>query len=133
MNLTFDNDQVGSAEDRSIDVARFGRVLSTIFTFHLHKLKSAHVALDNGFVVFRVCDWLVVSQPDNGRKRDTSNNTVELSGGPFCKKQRRRNVLFNDALNTFYLRLYGVRFTRAHFRSVDDDHARRQKQRRRNE
>ena len=23
--------------------------------------------------------------------------------------QRERNVLFNDALNTFYLRLYGVR------------------------
>ena len=24
-------------------------------------------------------------------------------------KERERNVLFNDALNTFYLRLYGVR------------------------
>ena len=27
----------------------------------------------------------------------------------WCKKERERNVLFNDALNTFYLRLYGVR------------------------
>ena len=31
----------------------------------------------------------------------------------FCsyleKRERERNVLFNDALNTFYLRLYGVR------------------------
>ena len=25
--------------------------------------------------------------------------------------ERERNVLFNDALNTFYLRLYGVRHT----------------------
>ena len=25
------------------------------------------------------------------------------------RKSRERNVLFNDALNTFYLRLYGVR------------------------
>ena len=26
-----------------------------------------------------------------------------------CKRERERNVLFNDAINTFYLRLYGVR------------------------
>ena len=25
------------------------------------------------------------------------------------KRERERNVLFNDTLNTFYLRLYGVR------------------------
>ena len=25
------------------------------------------------------------------------------------KRERERNVLFNDALNTFYLQLYGVR------------------------
>ena len=25
------------------------------------------------------------------------------------RRERERNVLFNDALNTFYLRLYGVR------------------------
>ena len=25
------------------------------------------------------------------------------------QRERERNVLFNDALNTFYLRLYGVR------------------------
>ena len=28
---------------------------------------------------------------------------------PIVRKERERNVLFNDALNTFYLRLYGVR------------------------
>ena len=26
-----------------------------------------------------------------------------------CMRERERNILFNDALNTFYLRLYGVR------------------------
>ena len=25
------------------------------------------------------------------------------------ERERERNVLFNDALNTFYLRLYGIR------------------------
>ena len=27
----------------------------------------------------------------------------------FCRGRKEGNVLFNDALNTFYLRLYGVR------------------------
>ena len=27
----------------------------------------------------------------------------------YNERERERNVLFNDALNTFYLRLYGVR------------------------
>ena len=27
----------------------------------------------------------------------------------FCNRERERNVLFNDALNTFYLQLYDVR------------------------
>ena len=31
------------------------------------------------------------------------------SGLVFQQRERERNVLFNDALNTFYLRLYGVR------------------------
>ena len=30
-------------------------------------------------------------------------------GRETCLLERERNVLFNDALNTFYLRLYGVR------------------------
>ena len=34
-----------------------------------------------------------------------------------CVKMRERNVLFNDALNTFYLRLYGVRHM------VKEDHS----------
>ena len=33
----------------------------------------------------------------------TSRSSVQI------ERERERNVLFNDALNTFYLRLYGVR------------------------
>ena len=32
-----------------------------------------------------------------------------MSGQLMTKRERDRNVLFNDALNTFYLRLYGLR------------------------
>ena len=41
-----------------------------------------------------------------------SDSSPHFGGQPFSfseKKGRERNVLFNDALNTFYLRLYGVR------------------------
>ena len=32
-----------------------------------------------------------------------------LKKGHANERERERNVLFNDALNTFYLRLYGIR------------------------
>ena len=35
--------------------------------------------------------------------------TVYIGIGNILMRERERNVLFNDALNTFYLRLYGVR------------------------
>ena len=41
------------------------------------------------------------------------------------EKERERNVLFNDALNTFYLRLYGVRH-------LVKDHSDSEKERERN-
>ena len=34
---------------------------------------------------------------------------VTTARGPGLESERERNILFNDALNTFYLRLYGVR------------------------
>ena len=37
------------------------------------------------------------------------NNAGVLGEILWCTCERERNVLFNDALNTFYLRLYGVR------------------------
>ena len=46
--------------------------------------------------------------------RDTIfvSDNDEFHNFTICEKrerERERNVLFNDALNTFYLRLYGVR------------------------
>ena len=43
-----------------------------------------------------------------------SHNTIYVEYKPpvskplFFKEGRKENVLFNDALNTFYLRLYGI-------------------------
>ena len=34
---------------------------------------------------------------------------ASLTQASEIERERKRNVLFNDALNTFYLRLYGVR------------------------
>ena len=42
--------------------------------------------LENVFVIVVLCEYVVQRE-----------------------RERERNVLFNDALNTFYLRLYGVR------------------------
>ena len=41
---------------------------------------------------------LIASRRERERKRERER-----------ERERERNVLFNDALNTFYLRLYGVR------------------------
>ena len=43
-----------------------------------------------------------------------SSNTWPLNGSVLCDSMERRkegNVLFNDALNTFYLQLYGIGYT----------------------
>ena len=44
------------------------------------------------------------------RTTQTTNfNTTVLNETGNLMREKERNVLFNDALNTFYLRLYGVR------------------------
>ena len=49
-------------------------------------------------------DW------DNRSHVISKHIRVKQKGDPFSgERERERNVLFNDALNTFYLRLYGVR------------------------
>ena len=45
---------------------------------------------------------------------ETKMKSKKRTAGEHCQqhqleRERERNVLFNDALNTFYLRLYGVR------------------------
>ena len=39
---------------------------------------------------------------------DSAHTEVEDLSSRYMR-ERERNVLFNDALNTFYLRLYGIR------------------------
>ena len=41
--------------------------------------------------------------------RKTNRSLTPLGRPSYAMRERERNVLFNDALNTFYLRLYGVR------------------------
>ena len=41
--------------------------------------------------------------------RQNASKTCKLTRTQCNQRERERNVLFNDALNTFYLRLYGVR------------------------
>ena len=43
------------------------------------------------------------------KDRYNDPSTMEVNLAPEYKREREKNVLFNDALNTFYLRLYGVR------------------------
>ena len=64
------------------------------------------------------------SEADGGPKRSDNRRLPGGVGGRGCsrdhrslpvqevreiERERERNVLFNDALNTFYLRLYGIR------------------------
>ena len=42
-------------------------------------------------------------------KNDNYNVTKTILSHIVIGKERKGNVLFNDALNTFYLQLYGVR------------------------
>ena len=41
--------------------------------------------------------------------KHSSETSLTLHAEDFNLQERERNVLFNNALNTFYLRLYGVR------------------------
>ena len=57
--------------------------------------------------------YQILNQDDNIKLKATiSDQSIDfyLKNKVFFKStERERNVLFNDALNTFYLRLYGVR------------------------
>ena len=57
---------------------------------------------------------IIWSDMDLSRHTDCSGKSAKPLHGnvniSLHTTQRERNVLFNDALNTFYLRLYGVRY-----------------------
>ena len=61
-------------------------------------LKKFSPSMKLGPELLRKLNWLYPVTPCTGSKNDIST---------FGRKEG--NVLFNDALNTFYLRLYGVR------------------------
>ena len=44
---------------------------------------------------------------NNNIKNKNNDNIIIIGTG--SRRRKEGNVLFNDALNTFYLRLYGVR------------------------
>ena len=50
----------------------------------------------------------IMKLPHLGRTPDVGNHGVSNN---FLLQKKEGNVLFNDALNTFYLRLYGVGHT----------------------
>ena len=54
---------------------------------------------------------LVLLQTQRGLNIDTEFTKIDQlkKKKKTLARERERNVLFNDALNTFYLRLYGVR------------------------
>ena len=45
----------------------------------------------------------------SAHKNNTVNSVKSFKNSYFVERKKERNVLFNDALNTFYQRLYGVR------------------------
>ena len=63
-------------------------------------------------VCYRLCrnqQWLPSSAEVTVSVTADDSRTHSRMVSFICKIEREINVLFNDALNTFYLRLYGVR------------------------
>ena len=61
--------------------------------------------------IYRTLSVIDINRTLKADNHDTSTLLTELHvfQTPCMHMDRERNVLFNDALNTFYLRLYGVR------------------------
>ena len=73
----------------------------------IHSVQNGHVRWRYSTVPsYPLLFWVLMYNTGKQKQRQfiwTVNNH------PTCWRERERNVLFNDALNTFYLRLYGVR------------------------
>ena len=57
----------------------------------------------------RLPDPLYMMSPGETRTKTHTTDYFQICHNLFNRERNVRNVLFNDALNTFYLRLYGVR------------------------
>ena len=49
-----------------------------------------------------------------GREGKRKRDTLDIKKTKFDSERKEGNVLFNDTLNTFYLRLYGVNESERH-------------------
>ena len=69
------------------------------FLIYINKFKTILQSLTIG----HACQYI-------SHQSEISKRPLNLEAeNPSKLRERERNVLFNDALNTFYLRLYGVR------------------------
>ena len=84
---------------RSPFAQRFGQVTLGIRTSH-------HTEWLNGQLELSTYSHLTFDKDDSVEPLVTAATTV---GDPNSCRRKEGNVLFHDALNTFYLRLYGVR------------------------
>ena len=53
-------------------------------------------------IINRCCELVKTGERERERERQRETERER-------ERERERNILFNDTLNTFYLRLYGVR------------------------
>ena len=60
-------------------------------------------------VVNQALSVCIIANSINVILHDWFSKRMQMSFIGFEIRERERNVLFNDALNTFYLQLYGVR------------------------
>ena len=67
-------------------------------------MSSIH-SVDEAYCV-RFFQWPIEGRKEGNVLFNDALNTFYLR---LYGRERERNVLFNDALNTFYLRLYGIR------------------------
>ena len=72
------------------------------------KIKTFHVSVitPNATMVYGIL-FSVIHPTVLGYEFTLLNTITDLTS--IWERERERNVLFNDALNTFYLQLYGIR------------------------
>ena len=86
------------------------------YSFRLSQVRSECLTSEQAVVahachgtgIFRLAAVVLLYAPSH-RQESTYYGLCYTSRGALAEKRNRKgNVLFNDALNTFYLRLYGV-------------------------
>ena len=80
--------------------------------------EALHVAEDPAFVQTEVAVRTAVSGESGwvGAQQAGARSRLAADIAILGRTESKENVLFNDALNTFYLRLYGIRHGKEPFR-----------------